>query len=207
MHGQSTYIGEGITSKVWPGLFWPFSIRNHKKWLKCDDAKCTFINIYICLYLKAVPSPRSLSDVKTRVMDVTLDNLALLAHYLGYAWCAGCRAQYVGEDFRRRADSWEADKKGPCNGYKSDHRLKLHYKHFSFGIKNIKYGKAVIQSLVPQTYDSGPVRNPDPHPLTTTITREVSSTRSVTHTTTSSWSNSHELGVTIGYQPPETGMS
>ena len=166
-----------------------------------------YIYIYIYIYLKAVPSLRSLSDVKTRVMDVTLDNLALLAHYLGYGWCAGCRAQYVGEDFRRRADSWEADKKGPCNGYKSDHRLKLHYKHFSFGIKNIKYGKAVIQSLVPQTNDSGPVRNPDPHPLTTTITREVSSTRSVTHTTTSSWSNSHELGVTIGYQPPETGMS
>ena len=157
--------------------------------------------------MKAIPSLKSLSDVKTRVMDVTLDNLALLAHYLGYGWCAGCRAQYVGEDFKRRADSWEADKKGPCNGYKSNHRLKLHYKHFSFGIKNIKYGKAVIQSLVPQTYDSGPVRNPDPHPLTTTITREVSSTRSVTHTTTSSWSNSHELGVTIGYQPSSlTGM-
>ena len=98
-------------------------------------------------------------------------------------------------------------RRDPVMATSPDHRLKLHYKHFSFGIKNIKYGKAVIQSLVPQTYDSAPVRNPDPHPLTTTITREVSSTRSVTHTTTSSWSNSHELGVTIGYQPPETGTN
>ena len=84
--------------------------------------------------------------MKTRVMDVTMKDLARLAHYLGYGWCAGCRAQWVGEDFRRSGDSWHADKKpGSCSGYKSDHRLKLHYGDFKFSVKNIEYGAAVTQ--------------------------------------------------------------
>ena len=135
-------------------------------------------------------------------MDVTLPDLALLAHFLGYGWCAGCRAQWVGEDFRRNGDSWEADKKGPCNGYKADRRLKLHYGDFKFGIKNIRYGSPVIQSLTPEVYISGTVTNSDPHPTKTTIEREVRSVRTVTHTTTSSWKHSHELGIEISYTPP-----
>ena len=150
---------------------------------------------------------KSLEDVRTRVMDFTLGNLAILAHYLGYGWSYGCRAQYVGEDFIRSLESWLAAKKGPCNGYQASHRLKIHYLKFSLGTKNIVYGKPIIQNLSPQKYDSGTVRNPDSHPATTTITREVSSTRSVTHSTTSSWYNSHELGIEIGYKPPDvTGM-
>ena len=87
----------------------------------------------------------SLSDVKTRVMDVTMKGLARLSHYLGYGWCAGCRGQWVGEDFRRRGDSWHADKEGPCNGYKATERLKLNYGDFKFSVKDIKYGNPVIQ--------------------------------------------------------------
>ena len=135
-------------------------------------------------------------------MDVTLPNLALLAHYLGYGWCAGCRAQKVGEDFRRSGDSWEADKRGPCDGYKANHRLKLHYGDFEFGIKRISYGRPVIQSLAPEVFLSGTVSNSDPHKTKTTIEREVRSVRTVTHTTTSSWTHSHELGLEISYTPP-----
>ena len=87
----------------------------------------------------------SLSDVKTRVMDLTMNDLAYLAHYLGYGWCAGCRAQYVGEDFRRERDEWHVDTAGPCDGYKADHRLKLKYGNFTFSVKDIKYGSPVIQ--------------------------------------------------------------
>ena len=102
--------------------------------------------IYCFEYISDPPALTSLSDVKTRVMDVTMDELALLAHYLGYGWCAGCRAQYVGEDFRRSGDSWHADQKpGSCSGYKSDHRLKLNYGDFKFSVKDIKYGDAVTQ--------------------------------------------------------------
>ena len=51
-------------------------------------------------------------------MDVTMYNLALLAHNLGYGWCASCRAEYVGEDFVRKGDTWEADNKPDCLGVK-----------------------------------------------------------------------------------------
>ena len=91
------------------------------------------------------PVLTSLSDVKTRVMDVTLDDFAYLAHYLGYGWCGGCQGQWVGEDFVRSADSWHSNKIRNCGGYKSDHRLSLHYENFKFGVKDIKYGQAVIQ--------------------------------------------------------------
>lgn len=76
---------------------------------------------------------------------MTMSNLALLAHYLGYGWCAGCRGQWVGEDFRRSGDSWQADTNEPCDGYKATQRLNLNYGDFSFSVKDIKYGKAVIQ--------------------------------------------------------------
>lgn len=189
-----------------------------KGWSKCKDGyfiaglyRTSGNNLYnleefkCCKMVAQPPTLVSLSDVKTRVMDVTLPNLALLAHYLGYGWCAGCRAQWVGEDFRRNGDSWEAAKIGTCNGYKAGHRLKLHYGDFKFGIKSIRYGSAVVQSMTPQVYLSGTVTNNDPHDTKTTIEREVRSVRTVTHTTTSSWKHSHELGVEISYTPPATG--
>ena len=74
-----------------------------------------------------------------------MKDLAYLAHYLGYGWCAGCRAEYVGEDFRRSGDEWHASKAGPCDGYKADHRLKLIYGDFKFSVKDIKYGSPAIQ--------------------------------------------------------------
>lgn len=169
----------------------------------CDKLYC-IEKFKCCKMVAAAPALKSLSDVKTRVMDVTLDNLATLAHYLGYGWCAGCRGQYVGEDFRRNGDSWEADRKGPCKGYKADQRLKIHYKNFKFDVKKMQYGKAVIQQFIADSYDSGPVTNPDVHPSTVSVERTVTDTRTVTHSTTSSWSQSHELGITIGYQPPDS---
>ena len=81
------------------------------------------------------PALQSVSDLKTRVMDGTIEDLSLLANFLGYRWCGGCRPQFVGEDFKRNGDSWEADKKGPCDGYNANHRLKLHYGDFKFAIK------------------------------------------------------------------------
>ena len=107
----------------------------------------------------------------------------------------------MGDDFIRRGDSWEADKKSHCRGYKSDHRLKIHYRNFKLALKDVRYGRAVIQDLVPQSTDKGPVVNSANTPVTTTITRQVTSTRTVTHTTTSTWEVSNELGVMIGYQP------
>ena len=145
----------------------------------------------------------SLDDVKTRVMDVTMSNLASLAHYLGYGWCSSCRAQWVGEDFRRKEDSWEADKTGSCSGYKSGHRLKMHYKNFKFAIKDIRYGNPVIEDLEPKEFYSGVLRNDDPYPATVNLERTVLSTRTVTHTTSSSWTKSDEVGIEINYTPSD----
>ena len=136
-------------------------------------------------------------------MDETMYDLGLLAHYLGYGWCAGCRAQYVGEGFVRDGDSWKADQTGSCNGYKSGHRLAMHFGDFSFGIKSITYGDPVRQSLTPQEFYSGTLRNDDPNAATVSLEREVITTRSVTHSTSSTWKASHELGIEINYTPSE----
>ena len=144
-----------------------------------------------------------MADVKTRVMDVTMSNLATLAHYLGYAWCASCYAQWVGEDFRRNGDSWEADTQGTCKGYKATQRLKMHYEDFHFSMKSITYGKALIEELQPEAYYSGVLRNDDPNPADIEIERTVTTTRTVTHTVTTNWQKSHDVGIEISYSPPD----
>jgi len=195
---QASFDNKGL-SKCNDGYFMAGVYRG-----SCDHLYC--IEKFYCCKMNDNPQPlQSLADVKTRVMDVTMKDLALLAHYLGYGWCASCRAQYVGEDFVRNGDSWHADKKGPCNGYKSDHRLKMHYRDFSFGIKNIQYGNPVRQSLNPQNFYSGVLRNDDASPATVSLERSVETVRTVSHTTTSTWQASHELGIEINYTPPPTG--
>ncbi|XP_059176561.1 uncharacterized protein LOC131956155 [Physella acuta] len=143
--------------------------------------------------------------VKNLVMDMTMSDIASLAHMLGYGWCASCRAPFVGEDFRRKGDTWVADTAGPCDGYKSNQRLGMDYKDWGFGMKNIKYGEPVIEELTPESIDSGTMYNNDATDAIKTITREETITRTVTHTTTSEWKDSHELGVTVGYTPPPIG--
>ncbi|XP_059166186.1 uncharacterized protein LOC131948602 [Physella acuta] len=143
-----------------------------------------------------------LYKVKTRIMDTTMSDMANLAHYMGYGWCSGCRAEYVGEDFRRSGDIWKADTSGRCEGVKSYERLKMAYGDWSFGIKDIKYGTPVIQDLTPETIDFGTIYNNDPTDATKIMTRYETSVRSVTHTTTSSWKNSDELNVQVSYTPP-----
>ncbi|XP_059166183.1 aerolysin-like [Physella acuta] len=157
---------------------------------------------------KTVSAPEELDElykVKTRIMDTTMSDMASLAHFLGYGWCAGCRAANVGEDFRRSGDTWNADKSGRCDGYRSDYRLSMAYGDWSFTIKDFKYGTPVVQDLFPETIDSGTIYNNDPTDATKTITRSETSVRSVTHTTTSSWKYSHELNVQVSYTPQPIG--
>ena len=78
----------------------------------------------------------------------------------------------------------------------------MHYKDFSFGIKEIKYGEPVIQSLQPQEFYSGVLRNNDPNPAAITLERSVTAVRSVTHSTTTDWEKSNELGLELKYTPP-----
>ncbi|XP_059171451.1 uncharacterized protein LOC131952696 [Physella acuta] len=143
--------------------------------------------------------------VKNLVMDLSMSSIANLANMLGYGWCAGCLAPYVGEAFNRQGNKWVSDKTGTCDGYMSDQRLAMDYKDWGFEVKEIKFGKPVIEELTPESIDSGTMHNNDATEATKTITREQTVTRSVTHTTTSEWKDSHELGITVGYTPPAIG--
>ncbi|XP_059142606.1 uncharacterized protein LOC131930211 [Physella acuta] len=154
---------------------------------------------------KTAAGPEELDEiykVKTRIMNTIMADLALLAHYMGYGWCSGCRAEYVGEDFRLQDTTWYADKSGRCDGYKSDQRLNMAFADWSYVIKEIRYGTPVIQELTPETLDSGTVYNNDPTSATKTITRTETSVRSVTHTTSNTFKDSHEIGVEVSYKPP-----
>ncbi|XP_059146971.1 uncharacterized protein LOC131934820 [Physella acuta] len=154
---------------------------------------------------KPASAPEVLDDlhkVKTRIMDTTMEDFAVLAHYLGYAYCGGCRLDYIGEDFIRKGDTWLSVTEEPCNGYMHDQRLSLAYGDWSFGIKDIKYGTPLIEDLTPETIDSGMIYNRDPTSTTKTITRTEIIESSVTHTTTSAWKNSQELNFEISYTPP-----
>ncbi|XP_059173042.1 aerolysin-like [Physella acuta] len=171
---------------------------------ECDQLNC--IDKLMCC--KMAEKPQELDEtfkVKSLVMDKTVPLIANLASVLGYAWCASCIALYVGQDYRRNGDTWVADKAGRCEGYKSDQRLSITYGDWSYGIKDIKYGDPVISDLEPETYDSGTLINNDANNALKSITRTVTSVRSVTHTTESAFKDSHELGIEVKYNPPPIG--
>jgi len=155
--------------------------------------------------------PNELSMVKTLVMEQTLYNMAKLAHYLGYGWCSGCRSRWVGENFIRRGDVWEADTRARCRGYRSKERLSLAYADWKPHIYKMTYGKPVLDYLQPETADSGKAVNDHSTPITTVVERQIRSIRSVTHTKSKSWKKAHELGVkmtyTANYKTPIVGVS
>ena len=65
-----------------------------------------------------------------------------------------------------------------------------------------KYICIFLQTLQPTVFDSGRVLNDDTSNLVHKLEREIRSVRTVSHTTTSSWKYSHELGIEISYTPP-----
>ncbi|XP_059149567.1 uncharacterized protein LOC131936552 [Physella acuta] len=152
---------------------------------------------------KMLPEPDVLNElerVKTRIMDKTLADIALLAHWLGYGWCAGCRAMYVGEDFRRIGDAWYADTSGTCEGYMSGHRLSIHYSDWRFKVKNMIYGERETTILHPEKIDTGVVINNHSTPVTKTIEQEEVVVRSVKHTASSEWRHIQELNISVTYK-------
>ncbi|CAL1535882.1 unnamed protein product [Lymnaea stagnalis] len=166
----------------------------------CDNLYC--LETLKCC--KMADKPEDLDDlykVKSRVMDTTMSDIAFIASYLGYGWCAGCRALYTGEDFRRDGDTWRADKSRACQGYMNEQRLAMAYGDWGFSMKDIKYGDPVIEYLKPESIDSGTIYNNDNTKVTKSIHRSQTSVRRVTHTKTSSWKNGHELGLTFSYTP------
>jgi len=144
----------------------------------------------------------SVLDVKTRVMDLTLDNLALLANYLGYGWAGGCRGRRAGQDFLREGDSWKAHYQNGCEGFMSTNRLKIVYENFSFKVKNIDYLEPEIKSMKPIIQDVGEINNQDTSEVITTIRREIKSVRTVTHSSSTRFKSGFEASVTLSYKSP-----
>lgn len=60
----------------------------------------------------------------------------------------------AGEDFRRYGYIWVADRSGTYAGFKNDQRLRIFYSDWSFCIKDIKYGKPVIEDESYKDYQS-----------------------------------------------------
>ncbi|XP_078342730.1 uncharacterized protein LOC144628496 [Oculina patagonica] len=145
---------------------------------------------------------KNVLEVKTRVMDVTLDNLALLANYLGYGWAGGCRGRRAGQDFLREGDTWRAHYQNGCGGYMSTSRLKIVYENFSFKVKNMEYLEPEIKDLKPIVQDAGEIHNRDSSPTVSTIARQIKSVRTVTHSSSTRFKSGFEASVTLSYQSP-----
>lgn len=145
---------------------------------------------------------KSLDEVKTRTMDMTLDNLALLASYLGYGWAGGCRGRRVGEDFLRDGDSWRSHYQQGCEGYMSKQRLKIVYENFSFRVKKMEYMKPEIESMKPIVQDVGEIKNQDSLATTTTIQRQIKTVRTVTHSNTERFKTTVGASLTLSYKSP-----
>jgi len=135
-------------------------------------------------------------------MDVTLTNLATLAHAMGYGWSGGCRNERPGFDFRREGDTWKANYQKPCDGYKAHDRLKITYGDFTFKVKNMEYEKPVVDSMRPVVQDVGEMINEDSLPAQATITREIKTVRTVIHSSTTRWKSGLGASVSLKYKSP-----
>ena len=150
---------------------------------------------------------KSLEDVKTRVMDVTLNNLAFLANLLGFGWCGGCRALQTGEDFRREGDTWKSNYQEPCTGHMKTDRLKIVYENFSFEVEDPVYSTAERKALEPMVADVGQMKNLDPLSSNFTVTREIKAVRTVYHTTENTFKSGFDASVTVKYTSPSVAGS
>ena len=149
----------------------------------------------------------SLEQAKSRVMDVTLENLGTLAHAMGYGWTGGCRTRWPGMDFRREGDTWTSNYQEPCEGHKAKDRLKITYENFSFKVKNIDYGKPIVDTMKPIVQDVGEIKNKDSLPVETTITREIKTVRTVVHSSTSRWKAGIGASISLKYTSPGSAIA
>ena len=80
--------------------------------------------------------------------------------------------------------------------------MKITYENFSFKVKNINYGKPVVDTMKPIVQDVGEIQNEDPLPVETTITREIKTVRTVVHSSTSRWKAGIGASISLKYQSP-----
>ena len=151
------------------------------------------------LYTEILPL-KSLDEVKTRIMDVTLFNLVLLANYLGYGWVNGCRGRKVSEDFLREGDSWKSHyQRRDCTGYVSTNRLKMVYDNFGLKVKKMDYSEAETQSINPFVLDKGEIKNQDSNVVESTIKRQIKTVRTVIYSFLTRFKTTIGVSLTLNY--------
>ncbi|XP_005098969.1 uncharacterized protein LOC101847822 [Aplysia californica] len=140
----------------------------------------------------------SVETAKEKVMVRSARGLAELAWYLGYEGTKGCYGEKAGDNFEQDGTTWKAKK---CQD-KNNPQLKITYGDWSLSMSNVKYSNSKTTELIPQTIDSGVLRNDSPTPVTETIIRRDVSIRSVKHTVTSHWKVSVGIGMKVSYSAP-----
>ncbi|XP_015778634.1 PREDICTED: uncharacterized protein LOC107356548 [Acropora digitifera] len=155
-----------------------------------------------CSFYDKILPLKNLDEVKTRIMDVTLFNLALLANFLGYGWAGGCRGRIAGEDFLRDGDSWKSHYQRGCAGYMSTSRLKIVYDNFGFKVKKMDYSEAETQSIKPIVQDKGEIKNQDSNVVESTIKRQIKTVRTVIHSSSTRFKTTIGASLTLSYQSP-----
>uniref|UniRef100_A0A2C9LXY7 Aerolysin-like C-terminal domain-containing protein n=1 Tax=Biomphalaria glabrata TaxID=6526 RepID=A0A2C9LXY7_BIOGL len=79
-------------------------------------------------------------------------------------------------------------------------RLNLVFGDWGFAVKEIIYGKSVIEDLQAEIVDSGVLYNQVSSPVKESIDRTKTIQETITHSTTSTFTNSHELGIELNFE-------
>lgn len=134
--------------------------------------------------------------------------LAYLAHYMGFGWCGGTRAKYVGEDFDFKMidnDTFELKAHYNSNdpyssGYRAGERLKMTIDNVKFYMdgESLELGKSQIEDLKPLTSVTGYAKNRSDY--------EDSAVVDFTYNSSTSWSKtdnysfSEKIGIANEYK-------
>ncbi|KAK0064696.1 Biomphalysin 23 [Biomphalaria pfeifferi] len=168
---------------------------------RCGNSHC-FDKIYCCL-LNKEEEDRSSEEIKQKIMENSLTNLATLANMLGYAYPLGARGINVGEDFHIEGNSWVANKQDfngkECRIQGCDERLTIEYNDWSLAVKDIIYGDKVIDNLSPEAIHSGVEYNHMNTSSTKTFEFSKTISETIVHSITSSFTTSAEMSVSLDF--------
>ncbi|BFZ07085.1 hypothetical protein BsWGS_10124 [Bradybaena similaris] len=132
-------------------------------------------------------------DVVDQIKDETQVPLSLLADWLGYAWCAGCRGHVVGDNFIPTSTGWTADTSGACPGYRSNERLGIDYAGWKILQSNVTYGEIEVSQPESTGISKGVLINNLTSDIMHHLSKTITKRTTVTHTKLSSFTFTHTV--------------
>ncbi|KAH9490898.1 hypothetical protein Btru_039726 [Bulinus truncatus] len=165
--------------------------------------------LYCCSMAKGPQEINNPEMFKTRVMDTTFYPLVFLAKKLGYAWTLGCRGHSTSDDFEKNGEKWQASTKAfkskKCDGDKWYERLNIVYSDWNLDVQQIKYGEKVEDYLILENIDGGEIYNNASTDVTESFELSQTIQESVTHSSTTSWTSSIQMGIKLKFKMTGTG--